>query len=167
MRQTPDSSITIAALVADHEARDLAEDALKQCTTTIAHVALETYSVLTRFPPPRRLTSADAAALIDARLPATYAALDASKYAKAPARLATAGVSGGATYDGLIASDRTGTRPRTRHTRHPRRAHLSRTRRALPAAALALLDTILITTGADAYRRRDGIAVIPATMLGP
>ncbi len=103
MRQTADSSITIAALVADHEARDLAEAALKQCTTTIAHVAIETYSVLTRFPPPRRLTSADAAALIDARLPATYAALDASKYAKAPARLATAGVSGGATYDGLIA----------------------------------------------------------------
>jgi predicted nucleic acid-binding protein len=103
VRQTADSSITIAALVADHEARDLAEDALKQCTTTIAHVAIETYSVLTRFPPPRRLTSADAAALIHARLPATYAALDASKYAKAPARLATAAVSGGATYDGLIA----------------------------------------------------------------
>ncbi len=103
MRQAADSSITIAALVADHEARDLAEDALKQCTTTIAHVALETYSVLTRFPPPRRLTSADAATLIHARLPAAYAALDASEYAKAPARLATAGVSGGAAYDGLIA----------------------------------------------------------------
>jgi predicted nucleic acid-binding protein len=103
VRQAADTSITIAALVADHEARDLAEDALKQCTTTIAHVAIETYSVLTRFPPPRRLTSADAAALIDARLPATYAALDASRYAKAPTRLAPAGISGGATYDGLIA----------------------------------------------------------------
>ncbi len=103
MRQTADSSITIAALVADHEARALAEDALKQCTTTIAHVAIETYSVLTRFPPPRRLTSADAAALLDARLPAAYATLDASRYTKAPVQLAKAGVSGGATYDGLIA----------------------------------------------------------------
>ncbi len=103
MRRTADSSITIAAFVADHEARALAEDALKQCTTTIAHVAIETYSVLTRFPPPRRLTSTDAAALVDTRLPAAYATLDASRYAKAPVQLAKAGVSGGATYDGLIA----------------------------------------------------------------
>ncbi len=103
MRQAADSSITIAALVADHEACDLAEEALKRCTTTIAHVALETYSVLTRFPPPRRLASADAASLIDARLPARYATLNASKHAKAAVRLATAGVSAGATYDGLIA----------------------------------------------------------------
>jgi predicted nucleic acid-binding protein len=103
VRQTADSSITIAAFVADHEARALAEDALKQCTTTIAHVAIETYSVLTRFPSPRRLTSADAAALVDTRLPAAYATLDASRCAKAPVQLAKAGVSGGATYDGLIA----------------------------------------------------------------
>lgn len=103
MKQTADSSITIAALVADHEARDLAEDALKQCRTTIAHVAIETYSVLTRLPPPRRLVSADAAAIIDARLPSTHATLSASNYAQAPTRLAGAGISGGATYDGLIA----------------------------------------------------------------
>jgi uncharacterized protein len=30
-----------------------------------------------------------------------------------------------------------------------------------------LLDAIVITTGAHAYRRRDGIAVVPATLLGP
>lgn len=30
-----------------------------------------------------------------------------------------------------------------------------------------LLDTIIITTGPDAYRRQDGIAVIPAALLGP
>jgi predicted nucleic acid-binding protein len=47
--------------------------------------------------------SADAAAIVDARLPSQYATLDASEYGKAPARLAAAGVSGGATYDGLIA----------------------------------------------------------------
>jgi predicted nucleic acid-binding protein len=103
VKQTADSSITIAALVADHEARDLAEDALKQCGTTIAHVAIETYSVLTRLPPPRRLVSADAAAIIDARLPSTYATLDATTHTQAPTRLAAAGISGGATYDGLIA----------------------------------------------------------------
>jgi predicted AAA+ superfamily ATPase len=30
-----------------------------------------------------------------------------------------------------------------------------------------LLDAIVITTGPEAYRRRDGIAVIPAALLGP
>ncbi len=30
-----------------------------------------------------------------------------------------------------------------------------------------LLDAIVITTGQEAYRRRDGIAVIPAGLLGP
>ena len=103
MRQAADSSITIAALVADHEARELAERALKRCTSTITHVAIETYSVLTRLPPPRSLVSTDAAILIEARLPANYVTLDASTYAAAPVTLAGARVSAGATYDGLIA----------------------------------------------------------------
>src|SRR5271169_2666836 len=30
-----------------------------------------------------------------------------------------------------------------------------------------LLDAIVITTGADAYRRKDGIAIVPAALLGP
>jgi uncharacterized protein len=30
-----------------------------------------------------------------------------------------------------------------------------------------LLDAIVVTTGPEAYRRRDGIAVVPATLLGP
>lgn len=30
-----------------------------------------------------------------------------------------------------------------------------------------LLDAAIVTTGTDAYRRPDGIAVIPAALLGP
>jgi predicted AAA+ superfamily ATPase len=30
-----------------------------------------------------------------------------------------------------------------------------------------LLDAVLVTTGTEAYRRRDGIAVVPAALLGP
>jgi uncharacterized protein len=30
-----------------------------------------------------------------------------------------------------------------------------------------LLDAILITTGEYAYRRKDGIAIVPAALLGP
>ncbi len=103
MRKAADSSVTIAALIADHAAREPAEDALKQCTATIAHTAIETYSVLTRLPPPHRLTWEDAAQILDARLPPRYVALDADVHAHAHDRLAAAGVGGGSTYDGLIA----------------------------------------------------------------
>lgn len=30
-----------------------------------------------------------------------------------------------------------------------------------------LLDAIVVTTGPEAYRRRDGIGVVPAALLGP
>lgn len=30
-----------------------------------------------------------------------------------------------------------------------------------------VLDAIVVTTGADAYRRPDGIGVVPAALLGP
>jgi hypothetical protein len=30
-----------------------------------------------------------------------------------------------------------------------------------------LLDAVVVTTGTDAYRRADGVAVVPAALLGP
>jgi hypothetical protein len=30
-----------------------------------------------------------------------------------------------------------------------------------------LLDRVIVTTGTEAYRRADGVAVIPAALLGP
>jgi toxin FitB len=103
VRRTADSSVTIAALRKDHPAHDAAAEALATCKATIAHVAVETYSVLTRLPAPHRADATTAAKALQARLPATYAALDANQSARVPGRLAAAGVSGGATYDGLIA----------------------------------------------------------------
>lgn len=103
MSAAADTSIVLAALLADHEAHEASAEALSACTTTIAHVALETYSVLTRLPPPRKVDAVTAAATLLARLPANHRSLDASSYTTAPARMASAGVSGGASYDGLIA----------------------------------------------------------------
>jgi predicted nucleic acid-binding protein len=98
-----DSSIAIAAILADHEAHDEAERALSETEATIAHVAAETYGVLTRMPPPLRLDATAAAAIIGARLPSTRVALGADGYSSSLETLARARVSGGATYDGLIA----------------------------------------------------------------
>jgi toxin FitB len=103
MRQTADSSITIAALWNDHPACEAASEALKACKITIAHVAIETYSVLTRLPAPHQVDATTAVAVLKERLPAKYATLDTDRSAAALGQLATAGVSGGATYDGLIA----------------------------------------------------------------
>jgi predicted nucleic acid-binding protein len=101
--RTPDSSVAIAALLADHTAHEASSEALAACTTTIAHVAAETYSVLTRIPPPHRTEARTAAIALAERLPTTCVTLAAGDHAGAPERLAAAGISGGATYDGLIA----------------------------------------------------------------
>jgi toxin FitB len=101
--QAVDSSIAIPAIVADHAQHDAAEMALANSNHTIAHVAAETYSVLTRMPPPHRLDAGIAASTVDARLPTKQVALDVTQHPSAIRRLADAQVSGGATYDGLIA----------------------------------------------------------------
>jgi toxin FitB len=101
--KAPDTSLAIAALLSDHPAHQVASDALATCKTTIAHVAAETYSVLTRLPAPHRAEASTAAAVLAERLPSVHVTLEASSHADAPARLAAAGISGGATYDGLIA----------------------------------------------------------------
>ena len=103
MKQAADSSVVIAAVIADHAAHEAADLALSRTSFTIAHAALEAYSVLTRLPPPLRLDGPQASAILDARLPTRWVTLGVEAHRAAGGRLAAAGVSGGATYDGLIA----------------------------------------------------------------
>lgn len=103
MKKAADSSVTVAGLLTDHPEHKAAANALAACDFTIAHAALETYSVLTRLPAPHRVDASTAASVLEARTPAPHIALDASQHAKVPSRFARAGVSGGAVYDGLIA----------------------------------------------------------------
>jgi predicted nucleic acid-binding protein len=103
VRTAADSSVTIAALLADHPAHEAAAKALAACEMTIAHVASETYSVLTRLPAPHRADAATAIEALRQRFPDPYVTLDANGHTKTLGRLAAAGVSGSATYDGLIA----------------------------------------------------------------
>lgn len=79
VKQAPDTSIVVAALLADHPAHEAASDALAACRTTIAHVAAETYSVLTRLPPPHRADAATAAEVLAKRLPPAHVTLEASE----------------------------------------------------------------------------------------
>lgn len=74
--------------------------------TIAAHAIAETYAVLTRLPPPHRLSPADAWILVRANFvdKAAMVTLDGPAHVAVLAQLALAGIGGGRTYDGLIAA---------------------------------------------------------------
>lgn len=65
------------------------------------HAAIELMSVLTRLPPPQRLSPAAAHRLLVTDFPETRY-LSADEAAELPAEFAAAGLAGGAVYDGLV-----------------------------------------------------------------
>ena len=91
----------IAALSAWHEQHERAARALAGVAALPAHALLETYAVLTRLPSGLAVERATAARALEARFPQPPFRL--SEQAALLSRLASAGVSGGATYDGLVA----------------------------------------------------------------
>lgn len=97
-----DTSIAIALLVPDHEHHDATFDAIGRLRLGLAgHAAFETYSVLTRLPPPARRTPAAASRLLAANFPASR--FLGVKEAKALlASLAAGGLAGGQVYDALV-----------------------------------------------------------------
>ena len=106
-----DSSCMIAAVCAWHERHDDAAQAIHvrfdrgDRLAIAAHALVETYAVLTRLPAPHRLAPAVAWALIDANFVkhATVAMLTARGQVALLRRLAGENVSGGRSYDALIA----------------------------------------------------------------
>ena len=88
------------ALPADHPPHEIASEALIARETTIAQAAVEDV----RLPSPHASMRPRLVMVLKERAPGTYATLDPSSHATAPARLATGGVSGGTGTDGLIAA---------------------------------------------------------------
>jgi len=77
----------------------------KERLATAAHALAEAYSVLTRLPAPHRLAPADALALLEGNFieGARVIALDADGYRTLLQRAGREGISGGRTYDAIIA----------------------------------------------------------------
>ena len=100
---TVDTSVVVAAFATWHTDHDVARAALARHPTVIGHVLVETYSVLTRLPEPQRASPVLVANFLSANFGTESVTLAGSEVAALVARLVTAGVSGGATYDGLIA----------------------------------------------------------------
>lgn len=97
-----DTSVAIALLVSDHEHHTLTFTALAGRRLGLAgHAAFETFSVLTRLPPPARRTPAAAARLLTTNFPGTkFLSPDATRALLGD--LAAKGIAGGSVYDALV-----------------------------------------------------------------
>lgn len=93
----------IAALSAWHEQHEKAAQALTPVTALPAHVVIEAFSVLTRLPSGLAVPVAVAASVLARRFGEAPLRLDDEERGSVLERLARAGVSGGASYDGLVA----------------------------------------------------------------
>lgn len=97
-----DTSVAVALVVADHEAHEATFATLGNRRLGLAgHAAFETFSVLTRLPPPARRTPAAVARLLTTNFPHSRF-LGADAATGLLARLADARIAGGSVYDALV-----------------------------------------------------------------
>lgn len=99
-----DSSVVVAAFAAWHERHEAAVSALDDDPSVPAHALLESYSVLTRLPPPLRAPAPVVSEFLTREFPAERrVVLPAAEQRSVVERLHGAGIEGGAVYDGLLA----------------------------------------------------------------
>ena len=98
----PDTSVLVAGFATWHDGHRQAVHALNRGVHLIGHAALETYSVLTRLPPPHRVAPAAVHAFLAGITTSDYLMLDAVSYRDLIGQLAAHDVTGGAGYDALI-----------------------------------------------------------------
>ena len=99
-----DSSLAIAAFASWHEQHDEANRAITRDVTLIAHCAIETFSVLTRLPPPHRARPSLVRDFLAVRFQKPFVALEADGYRALIPRLIELGITGGAAYDAVVAA---------------------------------------------------------------
>lgn len=102
MSETPDTSVLVPALAVWHPQHASARGSIGDVESVIAHVLVETFSVLTRLPAPHRIAPPDAAAAV-AGLPWTVRGLSAEEHVRLVGDTGRLALSGGAVYGGLIA----------------------------------------------------------------
>lgn len=99
-----DTSVAVALCVADHEGRASSRRVVEGRRIGLAgHAAWETFSVLTRLPPPARLSPAVARRVLMANFPFTRF-LGQTESGALLERLEVLGISGGSIYDALVGS---------------------------------------------------------------
>jgi predicted nucleic acid-binding protein len=99
-----DTSVIIAAFASWHDKHDAARRALDEGLRLIEHCALETYSVLTRLPPPHRAPGDVVRDFLAARFPESLLRMSPRDYRTFLFELPQHDVTGGAAYDALVAA---------------------------------------------------------------
>ena len=100
-----DTSVAVAAALPWHEAHPVARSALTgEKTRVIAQVAIETYSVLTRLPPPQRVPAAVARDYLVEMFELPAIVLAAEEYEGLLDLAVAAQIAGGAVYDAIVAA---------------------------------------------------------------
>jgi predicted nucleic acid-binding protein len=100
-----DTSVAVAAALPWHEAHPVARSALTgEKTRVIAQVATETYSVLTRLPPPQRVPAAVARDYLVEMFELPPIVLAAEEYEGLLDLAVAAQIAGGAVYDAIVAA---------------------------------------------------------------
>lgn len=98
-----DSSLVIAAFATWHEHHAIARKAMAGRPRLVAHAAVESYSVLTRLPPPHRAHPAIVHAFITERFAEPFLTLSETGCQEFLATVAARQILGGPAYDALIA----------------------------------------------------------------
>jgi predicted nucleic acid-binding protein len=97
-----DTSVAVALTVADHEHHESTFQSLAGHRLGLAgHAAYETFSVLTRLPPPARRSPATVARVLATTFPGTTY-LGGGTAASLLSELGALGIAGGAVYDALV-----------------------------------------------------------------
>lgn len=100
---TPDTSVVVAAFGRWHARHAAARDAVRTSERLIGHVAVESFSVLTRLPAPRRAPPRLVQEFLDHHWPGPWLSLDATAYRQLITVAAGGHAIGGGVYDALIA----------------------------------------------------------------
>jgi predicted nucleic acid-binding protein len=130
-----DTSVVVAAFASWHEGHASAAAALAREPRVPAPVTIESFSVLTRLPPPHRAPAAEVVEFLRARFPAAPLTLPGCAHLELIRVAARAGLAGGAIYDAVVGAT----------AEHAGATLLTRDRRALLAydlvgARVELLD---------------------------
>jgi predicted nucleic acid-binding protein len=99
-----DTSVVVAAFASWHENHEAARRALDRGLQLIEHCAIETYSVLTRLPPPHRTSGEIVRDFLMARFPGPWLRMNEKNYQAFVLGLSEHAVAGGAAYDALVAA---------------------------------------------------------------
>lgn len=99
-----DTSVVVAAFASWHEHHNRARDALDRGLRLIDHCALETYSVLTRLPPPHRCGAGVVRDFLRARFVEPFLRINGPLFKDFVLALPEHSVTGGGAYDALVAA---------------------------------------------------------------